>query len=139
MKTRVPAWKVAVATTSLLLIGAFVAYRAGAFSSDTGPATKSRVAPATPVNPNADLDAMKPQTLTKPGERPPSGKASAESQGDKPPAYYNDGKDGATEYFGGSKSLIGIRREPAPVPAPPVAPTPTEPKPDAPRAPGPCE
>lgn len=85
MKARVPAWKVAVAAASLLLIGAFVAYRAGAFSSDAVPAANSSVAPAPPANPNADLDAMRPQTLTRPGERPPSGKASAESQRDKPP------------------------------------------------------
>jgi hypothetical protein len=138
MKSRIPVWKLAAATTSLALVGASIAYRAGAFTADgspapaptsagsPSPASTLPTAASPSVRPDVtDLDALRPKLDTSPLAPPRPGKAAAG------PAAMEPDPAPPEEFFGGSKSGPGLPR-PTPTPPPPPAQTadPKHPAPD---------
>ena len=113
---------------------AFVAYRAGAFTSDAGPVARSTsptVFPAIPPDAVEYFGGSKSDAVVRILDEKPATPPVVPPQ--TAPAMEADGEE---EYFPGSKSLIGVPRKPKPVtPLPP--PTPQVPPEAAPTKPVP--
>ncbi len=134
MTSRPRPWKLASLVSSALLIGAFVAYRAGAFTSDAGPVARSTTPPVAPATEPGVVEYFGGSKSRIPFEFSDEKPVTAPL----PPAMAPAGMeaDGEEEHFPGSKSLIGLPRKPKPQsPLPP--PTPSDPPETAPSKPVP--
>ena len=122
MTSRPRPWKLASLVSSALLIGAFVAYRAGAFTSDAGPVAQSTKPPADPATEPGVVEYFGGSKYRIPFEFSDEKPVTAPL----PPAMTPAGMeaDGEEEHFPGSKSLIGLPRKPKPPTPPPVLPLP---------------